>query len=483
MIRRQRTRHGNPARFDRWIGAAGALVAGVFLYVSFVANNGVPGTPSYEVSVDVPNANRMIPGNQVRIGGVRVGQVTRVEAIPAGDGADARPASRLRLRLSTDLRPLRGDTRVRIRPASVLGATYVELTPGRAGRALPEGAVLPVAQARDGVELTDLLDMFDRRTSQGIQTTLSEVGGGLAGRGSGLGRSITNLERLADPVRRLSRTLAADRTQLGPLIAGYQATLEAVARAGAELDGLVGDGATTFGALNASSTGLRETFRRAPGAATAATGALASLRPALRDLTTLSADLRPAARRLPGTLSILNATLTAGRPAARKVATLDTPLTTTFSRLRGLAARPSTEGALRKGGELSTVAEQILEVLTPAQTQCNLLSVWGENLYTAFGTMGSEQGATYGPLLISQLGTNIGETVQNAVPHRDLHVNYLPNVGRDECEAGNEPFTPGRRSLSNPPGLQADSTVPTTPPAGVQRLAREAGLLDTPPGG
>ena len=67
-----------------------------------------------------------------------------------------------RWRSARSVQSLPADTTARVRPASVLGLTYVELELGRSERAIPEGGALRLAQARPSSDLTDLLDVFER---------------------------------------------------------------------------------------------------------------------------------------------------------------------------------------------------------------------------------------------------------------------------------------------------------------------------------
>ncbi|MGE4425153.1 MAG: MlaD family protein [Solirubrobacteraceae bacterium] len=477
-------RRRDPSRHHTLIGVVGALLAAVAVYVSFVANSGLPWVPTYDITVDVPDANRMIKSNQVRIGGVRVGQVTGVRAIPpASDDPDGRPISRLSVALDRGVPRIPVDSRVRIRPASVLGATYLAITPGDSRRTVPPGGGLAVTRASGTVQLTELFDMFDRRTAGHIQATIGELGAGIAGRGVDLGETVTNLADGAPRLTRVLGTLAAPSTRLAEFIREYEATFSVLAREHPTLGRLATDGARTMGALTDARTALGRTLDELPGTARATGGTLRRLRPALRDLADVSERLLPASRRLPAALDAVRATVDDGTPVVRRLPRLTGPLTTSLTSLEGFARRPSTEGAIRKLGDALTAGGPFLETLGAAQVHCKVLSLWGQNLFAGFGTMGQGPGAPYGPLMIKQLGTNISELFQNAEPHEELHVNYLPHLNEDECETGNEPFHPGRRSLTNPQGLQSDETIDTVPPPGVISRARRAGLLDTPPGG
>src|SRR5204862_20565 len=61
--------------------------------------------------------------------------------------------------------PIPADTRAMLRQKTLLGETYVELTPGnRNGPTLPEGATLPKAQVAQAVQLDEIFRTFNART-------------------------------------------------------------------------------------------------------------------------------------------------------------------------------------------------------------------------------------------------------------------------------------------------------------------------------
>jgi len=55
------------------IGAVTTLVLVVLVFLAYNANNGLPFVPSYDIKVEVPNAAGLVKGNEVRVGGTRVG--------------------------------------------------------------------------------------------------------------------------------------------------------------------------------------------------------------------------------------------------------------------------------------------------------------------------------------------------------------------------------------------------------------------------
>ncbi len=63
------------------VGAITTLIVVVAVFLAYNANNGLPFVPVYRVSVVVPNAARLVPNNEVRIGGTRVGVVESIDAV------------------------------------------------------------------------------------------------------------------------------------------------------------------------------------------------------------------------------------------------------------------------------------------------------------------------------------------------------------------------------------------------------------------
>ncbi len=54
----------------------------IAVYLSYIAENGLPFVPAYAVNVQVTNANELAKNADVRIGGVRVGQVLTIKPEP-----------------------------------------------------------------------------------------------------------------------------------------------------------------------------------------------------------------------------------------------------------------------------------------------------------------------------------------------------------------------------------------------------------------
>ncbi|MDX8153289.1 MlaD family protein [Patulibacter brassicae] len=482
-LRRNPTRRRHEPK-GALVAAGVAAIAALLLalYVSWNASTGVPLQPSYELSVDLADAQRLVRANDVRIAGQRVGLVTEVEAIPARDDAGAaQPVARVRVKLPRSHDPIPVDSIATVRPASVLGASYLDIQLGRSKRTVPAGGLLPVRQSRPTVQLTDLLDVFERSTSADIQHGIREVGGALAGRGPDIGSAIEGLRGALPAGTAVARTLNDPRTDLDGFVANAAAMLRPLGRQAEALAGLVDDGARTFAALRRARDPLARTLETFPGAARTTTAALRRLGPAARDLAVAARALRPAADVLPSGLGTFIGFLASATVGFRALDRTAPRLQRTAETLRAFALRPEPDGAVRKLGETFTAAAPVVAGLRDAQVHCNGLGLFGETFSSLWGDLGVGHGPSMAALVLKNFGASPLEMLQNEKPLPTLHTNYTPRENAEECEAGNEPFAPGRQRLTNPAGLQARTTVRTDADPALLRQARAAGLLDDPP--
>ena len=101
------------------VGAVTVLIVIVGVYLAYNANAGLPWVPTYRVSADVPIATSLVKGNEVRIGGLRVGVVDKITPHETSNGATY---AKLDLKLETRIRPLPVDSTILVRPRSALGS-------------------------------------------------------------------------------------------------------------------------------------------------------------------------------------------------------------------------------------------------------------------------------------------------------------------------------------------------------------------------
>src|SRR4051794_20688420 len=156
------------------IGAATTLVVIVAVFLAYNANNGLPFVPTYALKVNVPSAANLVKGNEVRVGGTRVGIVDEITPVQHDDGT---VTAQLGLKLQTTVKPLPKDSTILIRSRSALGLKYVEITKGHARQGFEDGATVSLAQAKPHpVEFDEVLGTFDDKTRAASRQNLREFG-------------------------------------------------------------------------------------------------------------------------------------------------------------------------------------------------------------------------------------------------------------------------------------------------------------------
>ena len=123
------------------VGAVTVLVTIVAVFLSYNANTGLPFVPTYDLKANLPNAAQLVKGFEVRIGGARVGQVSKIEPMRREDGSTY---AQITMKLDKQIEPLKADTTMLVRPRSAIGLKYVELKPGDGRRTFASGATIPV---------------------------------------------------------------------------------------------------------------------------------------------------------------------------------------------------------------------------------------------------------------------------------------------------------------------------------------------------
>ena len=227
----------------------------MFLWVSFGGN--LPLRPEgYRFKAAFPEAALLVEEADVRMAGVNIGKVKSRELAPGGRRTLAE------IEVDERFAPIKANTRAILRQKSLLGETYVELSPGGpGGDDLPDGGTLPDGQIDDTVELDEIFSIFDRRTRRNFEAWLRESGIAFSG---DYGRDVNNALGNAAPFFEhgadLLRPLAGQELALRRLVRNTGRVFDAISSENGQLRGLIVNGDRTFGALASRDQALAETF-------------------------------------------------------------------------------------------------------------------------------------------------------------------------------------------------------------------------------
>ncbi len=238
--------------------AASCIGLLLFLWISFGGSTSL-SPRGYEISAEFDQAENLGGQADVRISGVDVGQVISV-------GLDRHTGlTRAVMEIDPQFAPRPADTRAILRQKTLLGETYVELSPGTpTARKLPDGATLPRGQIAPTVQLDQILSTFDPATRQAFETWMQQQGTALTGRGQDLNAALAELYPFATNVDSVLAVLNRDSAATSTLLRDGSQVLAAVTRSPAALQQLVKNANTTFSATAAQANALAATIKAFP---------------------------------------------------------------------------------------------------------------------------------------------------------------------------------------------------------------------------
>jgi phospholipid/cholesterol/gamma-HCH transport system substrate-binding protein len=206
----------------------------IFLWISF--GGSLPlASQGYRFSVEFDQAVELASQAQVQISGVPVGRVVSV-ALDHRTGL-----SRAVIEIDKQFAPRPADTRAILRQKTLLGETYVELSPGNPrGPMLRDGGTLRQAQVAPSVQLDQIFSAFDPVTRRAFETWMQQAGIALTNRGEQFNAAFANLY---------------------PFATNVQSVLAVLNRQSAATTTLLHDGGQVFSALSSSPSALQSFVR------------------------------------------------------------------------------------------------------------------------------------------------------------------------------------------------------------------------------
>jgi phospholipid/cholesterol/gamma-HCH transport system substrate-binding protein len=214
---------------------------------------GFGGGPAYKAMFT--DVTGVLPGDDVRVAGVKVGRVTSVDLAPDGRTAEL---------TFTATVPLTTTTLAKVRYRNLVGQRYVALSEGKGGgAALREGDVIPLANTAAALDLTVVFNGFrplftglspddvnsfayeiiqllqgEGGTLSSLLSRTASLTGTLSDRDELIGRVITNLNAVLSTVDERDAKLSETIKQLRVLVAGLAADRAAIGDAVGNISGL-----------------------------------------------------------------------------------------------------------------------------------------------------------------------------------------------------------------------------------------------------
>ena len=257
--------------------------------------------------VELANARGVTPGQgqTVRVAGMRVGDVGKVELVEG------------RARVRMDLDPeyddlVRRDATVLLRPRTGLKDMFLALDPGsRREPALKEGAVLGASNTLPDVNADEILQVLDTDTRAYLKLLVNGAGKGLKDRRHDLRQVFARLGPLHRDLDALNTEVVKRKRNLAKLIHNYGATMETLGKEDRDLTALVRNSERVFSRFAQEDTRISSAVSQLPGTLAqtertlvkvrelgdVAGPAFAALRSPIRRIDNTNAELTPLAKK------------------------------------------------------------------------------------------------------------------------------------------------------------------------------------------
>jgi phospholipid/cholesterol/gamma-HCH transport system substrate-binding protein len=273
----------------------------LFLWIAF--GGPVPlGSTGYRIKVPFNEATQLAIESDVRISGVSVGKVKQIE-LGTGENEEEAVAT---LELEDRFAPIPESSRATLRQKTLLGETYVELTPAEEGTpTIPEGGELDAAQVSESVQLDEIFRTFDEPTRVAFQQWMQEQAVAFNNRGADFSAAIGNLDPFAEETNDVLRVLDTQRLATRELVRDTGIVFDALSERKGQLRGLIENTDTVFSTTARRDAELAETFVILPTFLRESRATLDRLDRFAADSDPLVTQLRPAARELSPTLVAL----------------------------------------------------------------------------------------------------------------------------------------------------------------------------------
>ena len=319
-----------------------ALIGAVLAAV--ITSRADSGDGSYLVRAVFDNSSFVIPGEDVKVAGVKVGTIQAV-------GLTSKNKAAITLEIDDPrFEPFRADAHCEIGLESLLGEQFVQCTPSqpvaagaRRAPVLPSIAsgpdkgqhLLGVQNTTTPVGLDQFADITRLPQQQRLQIIISGLGAGLAGNGQELNAALLRADPALQQTDQAIAVLSSQNRVLARLTSESDRILKPLAAQRAHVGGFIKHVATVAGAAAAQGAAIEDNLRAFP-------PFLRQLKPAAVRLTRLSRQIDSALQPLGAQAPSINASLqglgplaTTGIPAVKTLGNVAQRGESTFPRIKG----------------------------------------------------------------------------------------------------------------------------------------------------
>jgi virulence factor Mce-like protein len=406
----------------------------LFLWLSFGGT--IPLNPQgYEFKVSFNDASQLADQADVRIAGVNVGKVITKSLDPRGNG------TLVTIQMSNKFAPIHRDARAILRQKTILGETYVQLTPGQPhSPMLADGAQLPRGNVTNAVQLDKIFDALDPKTRAAFRSWQQQLAVAVKGNSQNISNVIGNLPTFAADTTDLLQVLDVEHTAVVKLVQNGGTVFAALNQDPAALRNLITTAETTFHTTAANNNAIAATFHVFPTFLDETKATMTRLKGFSTDADPLIKELEPVANNL--------------RPTLNDVKNLAPSLRSFLTNLGPLITASKT--GLPAVSQVLNGAQPLLGSIGPFLEQLNPILSWLEDHQQLTSDFISNGAAGLAATTTSFSGGGTGHYLRQFSPIGPETLSFASN--RDAANRGNT--YPPSTWLANPEDFSAGGKYP-----------------------
>ena len=275
------------------------------------------------VRLTLDNAGQLVVGNEVKVGGVPVGEVDTIELTPDG-------RAEIELDISDrELLPLHTGTVAILRSTSLSGIAnrYIALTPGpNSAPEIPDGGEIPAEDGRVAVDLDQILNTLGPATRADLRALVRRSADVFEGVEVEANDGLRALNPALSQSAITARELVRDRSELERFVVETADVASALASRPEDLEQATGNALGGLSAIARESRALDRSLDALPGTLRQANTTLVNLRATLGDVRPAVREARPVAPPLSRVLELLRPVVRDARPVVGDLRrTIDRP--------------------------------------------------------------------------------------------------------------------------------------------------------------
>lgn len=443
----------------RLIAVGAAVAAAALVLVIFGTGAGDDHKGDYKVRAIFNNAFTVIPGEDVKISGVKVGKIQSLDVTPDNKAAVVLDIT------EAGFKDFRTDATCTIRPQSLIGERFVECTPtqpradgDREAPSLPKikrGAgkgeyLLPATNTIKPVDIDLVGNIMRLPYRQRLSIIINELGTGLAGNGAALNSAIRQADPALQETDKVLAILADQNRTLAQLAKNGDTVLAPLARDKEKVSDFIDKANTTAVASAERRSDIEASLQRFP-------ALLNELKPTMQQLGDLADQMTPVLTDLGAHATDINTFIRqlgpfsqAGIPALKSLG--DTSVT---GRQALLAAKPITQDLGTFSRNAKPLTENLDSLLTSLRTTGGIERFMDFLYYQAAATNGYDtlghylravfvltSCTTYSTTRIPNCGANFTAPVASSASVARASARRIPTVAdvNREIADGRSPY-------------------------------------------